>query len=83
MTLAKQEGWQGWAFDGRKNIYTAKPFMDINQEHNFTVSRVHAQVVCDCASICAALALARSCPHGVHVMLKAGTWLAYRRDATS
>ena len=35
--LAQDEKWQGWAFDGRKNIYTAKAFMDINQEHNFKV----------------------------------------------
>lgn len=36
--LAKDEGWQGWAFDGRKNIYTAKDFMDIKHEHSFKVS---------------------------------------------
>ncbi|DBA92483.1 TPA: hypothetical protein ACH3X1_002716 [Trebouxia sp. C0004] len=35
--LALDEKWQGWAFDGRKNIYTAKAFMDTNQEHNFKV----------------------------------------------
>ena len=35
--LAKQERWTGWAFDGRKNIYTAKPIMDINQTHDFQV----------------------------------------------
>lgn len=38
MKLAEQEGWQGWAFDGRKNIYTSKAFMDINHEHHFVVS---------------------------------------------
>ena len=37
LALAKQERWTGWAFDGRKNIYTAKAIMDINQEHNFQV----------------------------------------------
>ena len=39
--LAKDEKWQGWAFDGRKNIYTAKAFMDINQEHSFKVGITH------------------------------------------
>lgn len=37
MSLAKQQGWKGWAFDGRKNIYTSTALMDINQEHKFQV----------------------------------------------
>ncbi len=44
--LAKDEKWQGWAFDGRKNIYTAKAFMDVNQEHNFKVGLLHVCVFC-------------------------------------
>lgn len=37
-SLAEQEKWKGWAFDGRKNIYTSEAFMNINQEHKFVVS---------------------------------------------
>lgn len=37
MSLAKQQGWKGWAFDGRKNIYTSTALMDIGQEHKFQV----------------------------------------------
>lgn len=37
-TLAKQEKWVGWAFDGRKNLYTAEPFLALDQEHKFSVS---------------------------------------------
>ena len=37
MSLAKQQGWKGWAFDGRKNLYTSTALMDINQEHKFQV----------------------------------------------
>ncbi len=44
--LALDEKWQGWAFDGRKNIYTAKDFMDINQEHNFKVGVTHLCFFC-------------------------------------
>ncbi len=46
--LAKDEKWQGWAFDGRKNIYTAKAFMDINQEHNFKVGVLHLCLLLSC-----------------------------------
>ena len=41
MSLAKQQGWKGWAFDGRKNIYTSTALMDINQEHKFQVLYFH------------------------------------------
>lgn len=37
MSLAKQQGWKGWAFDGRKNMYTSTALMDIHQEHKFQV----------------------------------------------
>lgn len=37
MSLAKQQGWKGWAFDGRKNIYTSTALMDTHQEHKFQV----------------------------------------------
>ena len=37
-TLAKQEKWVGWAFDGRKNLYTSEPFLALDQEHKFSVS---------------------------------------------
>jgi len=47
--LAQDEKWQGWAFDGRKNIYTAKAFMDINQEHSFKVGVTHICVFCSVA----------------------------------